>query len=99
MLAVPTDVGDEAAVRVLARGAVERFGRIDAWVNAAAVGSYGLFEDTPGPVFRQIVNTTLFGQAHAARAVLPQFRSQGNGVIVNIGSLCGRLFSPVSHRR
>ncbi|WP_199837038.1 MULTISPECIES: SDR family NAD(P)-dependent oxidoreductase [unclassified Streptomyces] len=93
-LVVPTDVGDEAAVQVLARRAVERFGRIDAWVNAAAVWSYGLFEDTPGPVFRRIVDTTLFGQVHAARAVLPQFRSQGRGVLVNIGSLYGRLSSP-----
>ncbi|MFD3534176.1 SDR family NAD(P)-dependent oxidoreductase [Streptomyces sp. NPDC058664] len=94
VLVVPTDVSDEAAVQVLVRRAVGRFGRIDAWVNAAAVWSYGLFEDTPSPVFRQIVDTTLFGQVHAARAVLPQFRSQGHGVLINIGSLYGRLSSP-----
>jgi short-subunit dehydrogenase len=45
-------------------------------------------------VFRQIVETTLFGQVYAARAVLPQFRSQGHGVLVNIASLYGRLSSP-----
>ncbi|MFD3569341.1 SDR family NAD(P)-dependent oxidoreductase [Streptomyces sp. NPDC058667] len=94
VLVVPTDVSDEAAVQVLARRAVGTFGRIDAWVNAAAVWSYGLFEDTPGAVFRQIVDTTLFGQVHAARSVLPQFRSQGHGVLINIGSLYGRLSSP-----
>ncbi len=93
-LAVPTDVSDEAAVQGLARRAVEEFGRIDVWVNAAAVWSYGRFEDTPGPVFRQVVDTTLFGQVYAARAVLPQFRSQGYGVLVNIASLYGRLGSP-----
>ena len=94
VLAVPTDVSDEAAVQALARRAIEQFGRIDVWVNAAAVWSYGRFEDTPGPVFRQIVDTTLFGQIHAARAVLPQFRSQGHGILVNIASLYGRLTSP-----
>jgi short-subunit dehydrogenase len=93
-VAVPTDVSDETAVQALARRAVEEFGRIDAWVNAAAVWSYGRFEDTPGPVFRQIVDTTLFGQVYAARAVLPQFRSQGHGVLVNIASLYGRLSAP-----
>lgn len=93
-LAVPTDVSDAAAVQALARRAVEEFGRIDVWVNAAAVWSYGRFEDTPGPVFRQVVDTTLFGQVYAARAVLPQFRSQGYGVLVNIASLYGRLGSP-----
>ncbi len=93
-LAVPTDVSDEAAVQALARRAVGEFGRIDAWINAAAVWSYGRFEDTPAPVFRQVVDTTLFGQVHAARAVLPQFRSQGHGVLVNIASLYGRVSSP-----
>jgi NAD(P)-dependent dehydrogenase (short-subunit alcohol dehydrogenase family) len=93
-VAVPTDVSDETAVQALARRAVEEFGRIDAWVNAAAVWSYGRFQDTPGPVFRQIVDTTLFGQVYAARAVLPQFRHHGRGVLVNIASLYSRLSSP-----
>ena len=93
-LSVPTDVSDETAVQELAQRAVEEFGRIDAWVNAAAVWSYGRFEDTPAAVFRQIVETTMFGQIHAARAVLPQFRSQGYGVLVNVASLYGRISSP-----
>ena len=93
-VAVPTDVSDEAAVHELVRRTVEEFGRVDAWVNAAAVWSYGRFEDTPAAVFRQIVDTTLFGQIHAARAVLPQFRSQGHGVLVNVASLYGRVSSP-----
>lgn len=93
-LVVPTDVSDEAAVQELVRRAVEELGRIDAWVNAAAVWSYGRFEDTPAAVFRQTVDTTLFGQVHAARAVVPQFRSQGHGVLVNIASLYGRVSSP-----
>ena len=93
-LAVPTDVSDEAAVQELVRRAVGEFGSIDAWVNAAAVWSYGRFEDTPPAVFRQIVETTLFGQIHAARAVLPQFRTQGYGVLVNVASLYGRVSSP-----
>ena len=93
-LTVPTDVSDEVAVQELVRRAVKEFGSIDAWVNAAAVWSYGRFEDTPPAVFRQIVETTLFGQIHAARAVLPQFRAQGYGVLVNVASLYGRVSSP-----
>jgi len=93
-LAVPTDVSDEDAVHALAERAVERFGRIDAWVNVAAVWSYGRFEDTPADVFRRVVDTTLFGQVYAARAVVPLFRSQRQGVLVNVGSLYGRVSSP-----
>jgi short-subunit dehydrogenase len=93
-VAVPTDVSDESALEELVRRAVAEFGRVDAWVNSAAVWSYGRFEDTLAEVFRQIVDTTLFGQIHAARAVLPHFRSQGHGVLVNIASLYGRVSSP-----
>ncbi len=93
-LPVPTDVSDERAVHQLAQRAVHEFGRIDVWVNAAAVWSYGRFEDTPAHVFRKVVDTTLFGQVHGARAALPHFRAQGHGVLVNVGSLYGRVSSP-----
>lgn len=93
-LAVQTDVADEEAVGRLAQRAVERFGRIDVWVNNAAVMSYGRFEDTPADVYRHIVETNLFGQIHGARAVLPQFRAQGHGVLINVASLYAKLTSP-----
>ena len=91
---VPTDVSDEDAVERLADRAVAELGRIDAWVNVAAVWSYGRFEDTPSETFRQIVDTSLFGQVHGARAALPHFRRQGHGVLVNVASLYGRLGTP-----
>ncbi len=93
-LAVVTDVSDEAQVRALADAAVARFGRVDAWVGAAAVWSQGRFEDTPADVFDQVVRTTLLGQVYGARAVLPVFRRQGRGVLVVVGSLYGRLSAP-----
>lgn len=93
-LAVPTDVRDEAAVRALADRAVEEFGRIDVWVNAAAVWSYGRFEDTPSDTFAAVVETTLMGQVHGARAVLPHFRAEGRGVLVAVASLYGLLSAP-----
>lgn len=93
-LAVPTDVSDEAAVRHLARRAAERFGRIDVWVNGAAVIAYGEFEQTPAAVFRQVLETNLLGQIHGARAVLPYFRENGTGVLVNLASVWGSVTSP-----
>lgn len=93
-LVVPTDVADEASVQALGDAAVTAFGRIDAWVNVAAVWSYGRFEDTPPDAFRQVVETTFFGQVHGARTALPHFRRQGRGVLVNVGSLYGRTTAP-----
>jgi NAD(P)-dependent dehydrogenase (short-subunit alcohol dehydrogenase family) len=91
---VPTDVTDEHAVRALARRVVERFGRIDVWVNDAGVILYGRFEDTPLEAYRQVIETNLFGQMHGARAVLPHFRKQGSGVLINIASMWGKVSSP-----
>ncbi|GGB99513.1 SDR family NAD(P)-dependent oxidoreductase [Cellulomonas carbonis] len=91
---VPTDVTDAGAVTALVRRAVADHGRVDVWVNAAAVWSYGRFEDTPDEVFRRVLDTTLLGQVHAARAVLPVLRAQGRGVIVNVASVYGLVSAP-----
>lgn len=93
-IAVATDVGDEAAVRRLADAAIERFGRIDVWVNGAGVIAYGRFEDLPADVFRGVIETNLFGQVNGARAALAQFRRQGDGTLINVASVWGRLTSP-----
>ncbi len=93
-LVVPTDVADQEAVQELARQTADHFGRIDVWVNNAGVMVYGYFEQIPDETYRQVIETNLFGQIYGARAVLPYFREQGSGVLINIGSLWGRMFSP-----
>lgn len=75
-LVAPTDVTDEAAVKELSRRTAERFGRIDVWVNNAAVMTYGYFEEVPSQVYRHVIETNLFGQIHGARTVLPYFREK-----------------------
>jgi short-subunit dehydrogenase len=93
-LAVPTDVADEAAVTALANAAMDRFGRIDVWVNNAAVGVYGRFEDVPPAEFRRVVETNFFGYVYGARAVWPHFQRQGHGVLINNASVLGRAAGP-----
>ncbi len=93
-LAIPTDVSDKEAVQDLARQAADHFGRIDVWVNNAGVMAYGYFEQVPDETYRQVIETNLFGSINGARAALPYFREQGSGVLINISSLWGRMFSP-----
>jgi short-subunit dehydrogenase len=88
------DVSDEEAVEAFAAAVVERFGRIDVWVNNAGTIAYGSFEEIPSKVFRQIVETNLMGQVHGARAALRRFRDQGSGVLVNMSSVWGRVSTP-----
>jgi NAD(P)-dependent dehydrogenase (short-subunit alcohol dehydrogenase family) len=93
-LAVPTDVRSQPAVEQLAQRAVDRFGRLDVWVNCAGVIAYGRFDAVPAEVFRAVIETNLFGQVHAARAAIPRFRAQGTGVLVNTASVWGRVTTP-----
>ena len=94
VLAVPTDVADERAVESLAQRAEERFGRLDVWINNAGVMAYGSFEQIPSEVFRRVVEITLMGQVHGARAALPRFRAQGGGTLINLSSTWGRVTTP-----
>ena len=93
-LPVPTDTADETAVQELARRAIERFGRIDVWVNNAAVGLFSRFEEAPMADFRRVIETDLFGYVYGARAVLPLFYRRGRGLLINVGSIMSEVPGP-----
>jgi short-subunit dehydrogenase len=95
-LAVPTDVTDAAAVVSLASRTVNRYGRLDAWINAAAVAAYGAFGDLPLDDFRRVLEVNIMGTVHGARAALPYMRDQDRGVLVNLSSVVGIVAQPYS---
>lgn len=89
-IAVPTDVRDEASLEALRDAAVDRFGRIDVWINDAAVYMMGPLESTPLEAVRDLLATNVMGVLQGARAALVQFRAQGHGTLINMGSLAGK---------
>jgi short-subunit dehydrogenase len=96
-LAVVTDVTDAEAVQALARRAVQRFGRIDVWVNCAAVTAFAPFQEIPLEDFRRILDVDVMGYVHGARAALPHLREQGNGVLINVSSIVSVVPQPYTH--
>jgi NAD(P)-dependent dehydrogenase (short-subunit alcohol dehydrogenase family) len=94
--AVPVvcDVTREEDVKRLAGAALERFGAVDVWVNNAGVTLFGSLEDAPLEEHRRVIETNLFGAIHGARAVLPIFRRQGRGVLINVGSILSKIGQP-----
>lgn len=95
-LVVPTDVRDEQAMEHLARRAVDRFGRIDVWVEAAAGMIAGPFGAEPLDEIRHLVDTNIMGTVLGARMALNRFRSQGHGVLVIVASLLGIVTNPLA---
>jgi short-subunit dehydrogenase len=93
-LAIPADVTDQEAIKSLARRAIDTFDRIDVWVNNAAVTLFARIEEAPYEAYRKVIETNLFGYIHGARAVLPYFRKQGSGTLINVSSVVGKLGSP-----
>jgi short-subunit dehydrogenase len=93
-LLVPTDVTDEQQVQDLAKRAIESFGRIDTWVNNAAVTLFARFEESPLDIYRRVFETNFMGTVHGTRAVLPYMREQGSGTIVNVSSIVGVTGQP-----
>ena len=64
-------------------------GSIDVLVNNAGILRAGAFEDLSEEMFREVVETNLFGPLLLTRAVLPYMRKQRNGYIIMISSLSG----------
>ena len=93
-LAVPTDVAEWGRVEELGRRAVERFGRIDVWVNNAVLAAIGRLEEVPPEANRRVVEANLLGYVHGAQAALPRFREQGSGVLINMSSGFGLVGAP-----
>jgi NAD(P)-dependent dehydrogenase (short-subunit alcohol dehydrogenase family) len=94
-IAVPTDIADPAAVHVLAEAAEQRYGRIDTWINGAAVGVWGRVEDVTAAEFERVVRVNLLGHVHGIHAALPALRRAGGGVLIGISSAEGLRAVPL----
>jgi short-subunit dehydrogenase len=88
------DVTDPDGLAKVAHNAMEWFGKIDLWVNNAALTIFGRLEDLPQDDLKRVIDTNLMGYINGARAVIPCFRKQGKGVLVNVSSIVGKTGQP-----
>jgi NAD(P)-dependent dehydrogenase (short-subunit alcohol dehydrogenase family) len=90
-LRLPLDVTDETSIRE----ALAQAGELDVIVNNAAVSGKGPLEGFPIERLRDMFETNTFGPLNLIQRVLPQWRSRGSGVIVNVSSVQGRVATPL----
>jgi len=95
VLVTRLDVLDETSIATAVEAGVARFGKIDALLNNAGYGAYGPLEAFPMEKIRRQFDTNVIGLLAVTKAVLPHFRAQGSGVIVNISSIGGQMTFPL----
>ncbi len=93
-LILPLDVTDPASVDSAVALALAHFGHIDVLVNNAGYGLAGAIEEATEAEYMPVFETNVFGLIRLTRALLPQFRKQRSGNIVNLSSMAGLIGSP-----
>jgi NAD(P)-dependent dehydrogenase (short-subunit alcohol dehydrogenase family) len=89
------DVRSEDQVRIMLDQCERRFGGLDVLVNNACVGYFGTtVEEMSGDVFRQTLETNLFGVFYTCHHAIPMLKKRGGGYIFNISSLAGQNAHP-----
>ncbi len=84
---IPTDVTSWEQVEALAQETITVFGRIDTWINDAAVAIYATVEETNPEEFHQLLHVNLLGTIYGSKAALARMKAQGYGTIINFGSV------------
>ena len=77
------------------RAGITRFGRIDDILNNAGFGLFGLFEGTPREKIQEQFDVNVFGVMDVTRAILPHFRQNQAGIILNVSSGAGVFTLPL----
>ena len=91
---VAADVASEEDMRHVAHTAIERFGRIDTWVNNAGVSIFGRSEEVTLEDQRRLFDTNFWGVVNGSLAALPYLRARG-GALINLGSEVSEVAIPL----
>jgi NAD(P)-dependent dehydrogenase (short-subunit alcohol dehydrogenase family) len=89
------DLQDQASIASAVEAGVERFGRIDALINNAGFSLFGVFEGISREKLKEQFDVNVFGVMDVTRALLPHFRRNKSGFIINVSSRAGLVGLPM----
>ena len=95
IITVETDVTKEKELFALISRAFSENGRIDVLINNAGYGLYGAVEEVSMGAAKAQFEVNFFAAANAARAVMPIMREQKDGLIINVTSIAGKIYTPM----
>lgn len=91
---IELDVTSSVSVEHAVASVLGKAGRIDVLVNNAGVASAGVSEAFTPEQVQALFDINVFGILRTTRAVLPSMRKQRDGLVINVGSILGRLTFP-----
>jgi NAD(P)-dependent dehydrogenase (short-subunit alcohol dehydrogenase family) len=94
-IAVTADVSVLEQVQSIADKAIERFGRIDTWVHAAATAIIAPFDRVTPEEFKRVIDVNLMGAVYGAMVAMPRLRQTGRGAFIAISSVEARRSMPL----
>src|SRR4029077_5028454 len=94
LLAISLDLRSQSAISAGVGKAIKRFGRVDVLVNNAGHGLLGAVEEASDEEIADVYEINVFGLLRVNRAVLPYFRRQRSGHLVNLSSIGGLVGLP-----
>lgn len=95
MLVEELDVTKEDTIKDAVAKAVDTYGKIDVLLNNAGYGSYGVLEATPEKAIRMQFDVNVIGTLLVTKNVIPYMRKEGDGTIINISSMGGKITFPL----
>jgi short-subunit dehydrogenase len=93
-VSVVCDVSDRGQVEGVARAALDRFGRIDTWINDAGLSIYGRLDEVSDQDSRRLFDINFWGTVHGSMVALPYLKLQG-GALINVGSEVSEAVVPL----
>jgi len=91
---VTTDMRNQDEIKNLVNKTIEKFGRVDIFINNAGQGIFGPVEKIDIKLFKEVFELNVVGVINAMQAVIPVMRKQGGGMIVNISSRVSKNYFP-----
>lgn len=89
------DVIDQASVdRAVSQLLSDSGGQLDVVINNAGMASAGISETFTPEQVRELFEVNVFGVQRVLRATLPTLRAQHSGLVINVGSILGRVTLP-----
>ena len=95
VLVTKLDVLDADSITKAIQQGIEKFGKIDVLVNNAGYGAYGPLEATPTENIKRQFDVNVMGLLDVTKAILPHFRKNKEGIVINISSVGGKMTFPL----